>query len=146
MAVAPGVPDIQAAGDVKITCQREPTPALVESGKLIVADGYRVPPATMMADLIRTEWGTPVKTLMDRFRFYQLEDCSRGLRLEGRVTRYSEASADIRALRKFAKNGPLAIDRDSRLLLTASITAARVENDTIGQHEDAQTATQHGQG
>ena len=52
--------------------------------------------------------------------------------MESRVTRYSEASADIRALRKYAKDGPLAVDRDSRLLLTASLTAAQVENDTSG--------------
>ena len=86
----------------------------------------------MMADLIRTEWGRPIKTLLDRFRMYQLEDCARGLRLEPRVTRYSEASADIRALRKYAKDGPLAVERDSRLLLTASLTAAQVETDGSG--------------
>ena len=131
VAIAPGIPDIQQQ-EKQDYVPRGTYTRLVDSGKLIVADGYRVPPATMMADLIRTEWGTPAKTLLDRFRFYQLEDCSRGLRLEARVTRYSEASADIRALRKFARNGPLAIDRDSRLLLTASIHAARVESDTSG--------------
>ena len=83
MAVAPGVPDIQQQ-ERQDYVPKGTYAALVESGKLLVADGYRVPPATMMADLIRTEWGTPVKTLMDRFRFYQLEDCSRGLRLEAR--------------------------------------------------------------
>ena len=73
---------------------------LADSGRLVVADGYRVPPASMLADLIRSEWGTPVKTMLDRFRMYQLEDCARGLKLEARVTRYSESSADIRALRR----------------------------------------------
>ena len=131
VAIAPGVPDIQAQ-EVRDRVPRGTYARLVETGKLIVADGWRVPPATMMADLIRTEFGTPTKTLLDRFRLYQLEDCSKGLRLESRVTRYSEASADIRALRKYAKDGPLAVDRDSRLLLTASLTAAQVENDTSG--------------
>ena len=131
VAIAPGIPDIQAQ-ETRDRVPRGTYARLVESGRLIVADGHRVPPASMMADLIRTEWGTPVKTLLDRFRMYQLEDCSKGLKLEARVTRYSEASADIRALRKYAKDGPLAVERDSRLLLTASLTAAQVENDTSG--------------
>ena len=86
----------------------------------------------MLADLIRSEWGAPVKTLCDRARFYQLKDCSRGLKLEARVTRFFEASADIRALRKYAKDGPLAVEKDSRLLLTVSLTAAQVQNDDSG--------------
>ena len=131
VAVCPGIPDIQAMEKQDYVPKGTYT-RLVDSGKLVIADGYRVPPASMIADLIRSEWGRPVKTLCDRARFYQLEDCSRGLKLEPRVTRYFEASADIRALRKFAKNGPLSIDRTSRLLLTASIHAARVENDTSG--------------
>ena len=131
MAIAPGIPSIEDQ-EKRDQVPKSTYSRLVASGRLLVADGYRVPPAAMMADLIRTEWGRPTKTLLDRFRMYQLEDCSRGLRLEARVTRYSEASADIRALRKFARNGPLAIDRDSRLLLAASIHAARVESDTSG--------------
>ena len=131
VAIAPGVPDIQAQ-ETRDRVPKGTYARLVESGRLIVAEGHRVPPAEMMADLIRTEWGRPVKTLLDRFRMYQLEDCARGLRLESRVTRYSEASADIRALRKYAKDGPLAVERDSRLLLTASLTAAQVETDGSG--------------
>ena len=131
VAVCPGIPSIldQERRDrvPQGTYQR-----LADSGRLVVADGYRVPPAAMLADLIRSEWGTPVKTLLDRFRMYQLEDCARGLRLQSRVTRYSESSADIRALRKFAKDGPLSVDKGSRLLLTASLHAALVENDTSG--------------
>ena len=95
----------------------------------------------MLADLIRSEWGTPVKTLCDRARFYQLEDCGKGLKLEARVTRYFEASADIRALRRYAKDGPLAVERDSRLLLTASFTAAQVQNDDSGNTRMYKNAT-----
>ena len=131
MAIAPGIPDIQAQ-EVRDRVPRGTYARLVETGRLIVAEGHRVPPAAMMADLIRTEWGRPVKTLLDRFRMYQLEDCARGLNLESRVTRYSEASADIRALRRFSKDGPLAVERDSRLLLSASLVAAQVQNDDSG--------------
>ena len=131
IAVCPGIPSIvdQERRDrvPQGTYQR-----LVDSGRLLVADGVRVPPASMLAEAIRGEWGLPRKTLVDRFRLYQLEDCGAGLKLEARVTRYSEASADIRALRRFAKDGPLSVDRGSRLLLTASLAAALVENDTSG--------------
>ena len=81
MAIAPGIPDIQAQ-ETRDRVPRGTYSKLMETGRLIVAEGHRVPPATMMADLIRTEWGRPVKTLLDRFRLYQLEDCSRGLNLE----------------------------------------------------------------
>ena len=47
-------------------------------------------------------------------------------------TRWSEAAADIRALRKSAKDGPLACDRSSRGLLAASLSAAMVRNDDQG--------------
>ena len=49
-----------------------------------------------------------------------------------RVTRWSDASADIRALRKLVKDGPLSVPEDSRALLTASLAAAMVNNDDQG--------------
>ena len=41
-------------------------------------------------------------------------------------------TADISALRRMAKDGPLSVDGDSQLLLTASLTAAVVVNDDAG--------------
>ena len=62
MAIAPGIPEHRRSGAYAIRVPKwQRTARLVESGRLLVADGYRVPPATMMADLIRTEWGRPVK-------------------------------------------------------------------------------------
>ena len=49
-----------------------------------------------------------------------------------RVTRWSEASEDIRATRKYAADGPLACDPASRDLITASLAAAMVKNDDQG--------------
>ena len=49
-----------------------------------------------------------------------------------RVARWSEASEDIRATRKLALDGPLAIAPESRALLTASLAAAMVANDDAG--------------
>ena len=131
VAVCPGVPSI-ADQEKRDHVSRGIYQRLVDSGKLVVAEGWRVVPAKMLADLIRDTWGNPIRTIVDRFRLYEFEDCGKGLKLEPRVTRWSEATADIWALRKFAKDGPLAVDRDSRLLLTASVAASRVENDSSG--------------
>ena len=73
VAVAPGIPDIEAQ-EKRDRVARGTYAKLVASGRLVVADGWRVPPAEMLADLIRSEWGAPVKTLCDRARFYQLKD------------------------------------------------------------------------
>ena len=53
-------------------------------------------------------------------------------RSEGRVTRWFDAAADIRALRKGFRDGPFSIDEGSRALLTASLSAAYVKNDDQG--------------
>ena len=55
-----------------------------------------------------------------------------GTPLEARVSRWSEASADIRALRRLAKDGPWTVDADSRLLIAASLAAAVVKSDDQG--------------
>ena len=49
-----------------------------------------------------------------------------------RVTRWSEASEDIRALRKIAADGPLACEAASRPLLEVSFSGALVKSDDQG--------------
>ena len=48
------------------------------------------------------------------------------------MTRWSESSEDIRALRKMAGDGPLAVDPGSAPLLEASLAVAAVKNDDAG--------------
>ena len=91
-----------------------------------------MPLAAQLLDRVRAEWGNPTKVICDRFRLDDLLDSRQGLKLTPRVSRWSEASADIRALRKGCKDGPFSVDKDSRLLITASLTAAMVENDKAG--------------
>ena len=55
-----------------------------------------------------------------------------GIPLEPRISRWSSAAEDIRALRKLASDGPLAIPKSSRLLIAASLSAAEVKNDDAG--------------
>ena len=108
IAVAPGIPSLaeQEKRD------RQPTGTyqrLYDLGLLRVADGLRVPPPKMLIDAIKQEWGTPGVIVADRFRESELRDVTGGIPLETRVTRWSEAAADIRGLRKIARDGPLSV-------------------------------------
>ena len=132
LAVAPGVPNL---GEQE---KRDRVPAgtyrvLVESGALRLATGQRVPHPGQLWELVRATWGRPRMVLCDRFRLNELRDAV-GARvpLSARVTRWSDAAADIRALRKSAKDGPLAVARQSRPLMLASLAKARVKNDDQG--------------
>ena len=77
-------------------------------------------------------WGAPEVVICDRFRLPELKDTARGVKIVPRVARWSEASEDIRALRKLAGDGPLSVDAGSRGLLAASLAAAMVKSDDQG--------------
>ena len=131
IAVAPGLPDLEAQE------KRDRVPAglyrsLAETGALRVAEELRVQPPGMLHRAVLDAWGRPVRILCDRFRLNELRDCVFGIPLEPRVSRWSEAAADIRALRKMAADGPLAVAESSRNLLTASLSSAMVLNDSQG--------------
>ena len=132
LAVAPGIPTLEQQE------RRDRVPAgayrrLVDSGTLSVAAGLRVQPPGQLVDRMIKAWGKPRVIVCDRFRLAELEDSIRGVcPVVPRVTRWSEASEDIRALRKMAMDGPLACDPSSRLILTASLGVATVKNDDAG--------------
>ena len=48
------------------------------------------------------------------------------------MTRWSESSEDIRALRKMARDGPLSVENGSAALLEASLAVASVKADDAG--------------
>lgn len=129
VAVAPGVP---ALGEQE---RRDGVPrgtyqALAAGGALRIADGLHVPPAAMLVDAMR-DWN-PASITCDRFRLADLSDAGPPCRLEPRVSRWSESSADIRALRRAALDGALAAAPCSRDLLTASLAVAEVKTDDAG--------------
>ena len=132
LAVAPGIPDIEAQE------KRDRVPngqyaSLIASGKLTVADGLRVQPPKLLWEAIRNTWGKPRVIVCDRFRLAELQDAvGHGARIEDRITRWSDAAFDIRACRKYAKDGPLSIDEQSRELLAVSLSKAMVQNDDQG--------------
>ena len=105
---------------------------LVEIGALHVSEGLRVQPPAQLWNAIIAKWGEPEVTVCDRFRIGELQDCANGADIVPRVTRWSEAAADIRSLRKMALDGPLSCAQSSRALIAASLSAAMVENDKQG--------------
>ena len=130
LALAPGIPDIEAQ-EKRDRVGGGVYQKLVSAGLLHIADGLRVQPPSMLADLIQETWGVPAGVIADRFRISDLADA--GLPgLEPRMTRWSESSEDIRALRKMAKDGPLSVDPGSAPLLEASLAVASVKNDSSG--------------
>ena len=75
----------------------------------------------------------PSRSSANRFRLAELRDTvGNSCAIEPRVTQWSSSSADIRALRKLARDGPLSVDPVSRNLLVVSMSAAHVENDKAG--------------
>ena len=131
-AVAPGIPDL---GEQE---RRDRVPPgtysrLYDAGQLEIAEGLRVQPVAAMWDMIRETWGRPLMIVCDRFRLAEFEDATKNkVRLEPRVSRWSEASFDIRALRQMALDGPLAVDEGSRALLETSLSTAMVKSDDAG--------------
>ena len=131
IALAPGLPSLEEQE------KRDRVPAgtyrrLAETGALHVAHGLRVQPPAALQDAALAAWGRPAAIYCDRFRLAELQDVVKGCTLVARITRWSEASEDIRSLRKIAADGPLACEETSRLLVAASLAVATVKNDDQG--------------
>ena len=139
MAIAPGIPSL--ADQEKRDKVSAGTYSKIQN--LRIAQGLQVPKVSDLTSAIRSEWGRPARIICDRFRLPELQDTLRGLGifLEPRVTRWSEASEDIRTLRKMAKDGPLSVDKDSRSLIQASLAVSRVKNDDQGSVRLAKKGT-----
>ena len=131
LAVAPGIPSIEAQ-ERRDRVPRSTYQRLVDARLLNVASGLRVPPVTQLLDAVRTAWGPPDHVIADRFRLPELLDHARGIQVVPRVTRWSEASEDIRALRKLVLDGPIVPAEACRPLLIATLSAALVKNDDQG--------------
>ncbi len=129
VAVGPGLPGI-AAQEKRDTVRPGTYRKLVDAGLLTLVEGLRVVPPGALIDRIRP-WNPSVITC-DRFRLPELQDTTPICPIVPRVTRYSESSMDIRALRRAAKDGPMAPAVESRPLIEASLLVARVAHDDGG--------------
>ena len=139
-------PLLRVSRDLEAQEKRDRVPAgtyrrLAESGALRVAEGLRVQPPAALYAAIRAAWGRVEVVICDRFRLPELQDCINGTPVSPRVARWSEAAADIRALRKSAADGPLSCEPGSRALLTASLAGAMVKNDEQGNTRLAKRGT-----
>ena len=130
-AVAPGLPSLADQEDRDRTA-RGTYQSLKDAGVLIQAEGLRVPPAALLVSLITSTWGKPASLICDRFRLDELKDTRVPCRIIPRITRWSESSYDIRAVRSKVKDGPFAVAECSRSLLEASLAVAVVKNDDAG--------------
>ena len=131
-AVAPGIPSLEDQE------RRDRVPVgsyskLYDMGQLEVAEGLKVQPPAALWEMVKSAWGKPLLIVLDRFRLAEFEDAvKRGARLEPRVSRWSESSFDIRALRQMALDGPLAVDEGSQALIATSFSQAMVKSDDAG--------------
>ena len=131
VAIAPGTPSIadQEKRD------RVPTGTyqrLIDSG-VLTTDGLRHVPRVEAVVERLARW-RPLAVVCDRFRLPELWDslAGTGVPVVPRMTRWSESSEDIRALRRFAADGPLSVDPGSRALMQASLAVSKVQNDDGG--------------
>ena len=133
MCLAPGIPSLDKQ-ERRDGVERGTYRALVEAGALTVADGWHVPPIEMLWSAILRKWGPPALVVCDRFRLPELADATGGaVRIEPRVSRWSESTADIQALRSLAKDGPLSIANAATLDGVAhALASADVANDDAG--------------
>ena len=130
-ALAPGIPDIQAQE------RRDHVPAglyqkLFNDGLLLLDDDLRAQrPETLWNEVIH-RWGVPGLTIADRFRETDLLDAiGQQAPLESRVWRWSEASQDVRALRRYTLDGPFNVGAGADLI-EASLAVTQVVNDDAG--------------
>ena len=131
VAVAPGIPSLEEQE------KRDRAPKglyrkLEESGRLVVADGLRVQPPKQLHEYARALWGPAQAIFCDRFRLAELQDVVSDAPVIPRIARWSEAAEDIRALRRLAADGPLSCEKESRMLLAASLAVAFVKTDDQG--------------
>ena len=104
---------------------------LAASGVLTTDGDRRVPRVSALVERVLA-W-RPAVIVCDRFRLGELQDAVRGrVPVVPRVQRWSDSSEDVRACRRVALDGPLAIAHESRALLSASLAVAKVESDTSG--------------
>ena len=129
-ALAPCTPDIARQE------KRDRVPAgtyarLITAGSL-TTDGARLVPRVPVLMRRALRW-RPLSVTCDRFRLGEVLDAAAGrVPVVPRVARWSSSTADIRALRRLALDGPLSVAPGAKELLRASLSVSYIENDDQG--------------
>ena len=106
MAIAPGIPSLEEQ-EKRDTVPKGTYQKLNDMGVLDVANGLRVPEPAQLWEDIKARWGVPAAIVCDRFRLPLLQDAvQNACYIDPRITRWSDAVFDIRALQKGFKDGP----------------------------------------
>ena len=130
LALAPGTPSIEKQ-EKRDRVPRGTYERLTAAG-VLTTDGARLVPriGPLMRRVMR--W-RPQSVTCDRFRLGELLDAARGrVPILARTPRWSSSTADIRAVRRMALDGPLSVSPGAAALLRASLSVALVENDDSG--------------
>ena len=87
-----------------------------------------------LVDEVMRRWPNVAFATCDRFRLAELLDAfaGKGVHVVPRVTRWSESSDDIRAVRALALDGNLSVEPQARALLRVALASTVVESDTSG--------------
>ena len=132
IAVMPGIPDLRT----KEKEDRMPSgfySYLRDTGCLVVQEGVRVSSPGVLLDHLESQGIQPGVFIADKFAEHQLTDLvGDSAPLEIRRTRWSEATDDISAFRKFALNGLLSVEEDCRPLVTMALSQCRLKPDDSG--------------
>ena len=131
-AVCAGIPDIET--QTKRDLQpRGSYQRIVDDGSLLIDTGRHIPRVAFVVDEILRRWPLTEFAICDRFRLPELLDAFAGrVHVVPRVTQWSSASEDIRAIRELALDGMLSVARASRSLMRMSLYAAVLQHDTSG--------------
>ena len=130
MALAPGTPSIEKQ-EKRDRVPRGTYERLVTAGVLTM-DGSRLVPRVPVLMRRALRW-RPSIVVCDRFRLGELLDAARGrVPILPRTARWSSSTADIRAVRRMALDGPLSVAPGARELLRASLSVSYIENDDGG--------------
>ena len=106
---------------------------LVASGAVRTDGDNAVPSASAVFDEVLTRW-RPAVIVTDGYRWHDTLDALGGrCVVEKRINGSINQTEDIEALRRWAAGGPLAIEADSRALLTAGLSAAITRSNDRGE-------------
>ena len=131
LAVIPGIPSIakqeQRDGVAAGVYQR-----LADAGRLIVAEGKRVPEIGTLIDAVFAR-STPYRITCDSYRAAEVRDAVRNrVRVESRAPTWELQTEDVTATRRAARDGALAVAAESRPLLALALSESKVKSDDTG--------------